>query len=159
MANTQNRDNLPVEVCPLTGIRKEERIESFHKEEEKYEKDKIFPFSKYAAQSDPDVCVGNCEKCEKWETRTEKELYIRDNDTSINHVKYEAGNFFAQYFVSLHFMLIAGYIMRNDIKVGFILSLAFAMLCKLLNDLNGFYPQSFEEWVGEKFNNRNTEDK
>ena len=77
-----------VEICPVVTISKQEMIESFKKENEKWvTSEEIYPFSKYAMENYPDICIGNCEKCRSWETITEKELRMIYNDIGDNLLK------------------------------------------------------------------------
>lgn len=140
-----------VKVCPITGIEKEEKIKHFRAEEEEYAQEETFRFSTYAAQTYPDVCGGNCETCDKWEERTEKELYIRDNDTFTNHVIYEGGYFLENFLYSLPFTLLISGIFYGEIRMGIAMSFAVAMGFKLLDFLGDFYPTSFEKQLEEKF--------
>ena len=141
-------DNVPkVEVCPRNGMRKEEMIKHFHSESVKYEKSGIWPYAKYEAELQPDICIGNCEKCNAWDLHSEKEVYIRENNTFINHVKYELGNFIAYYMFSLPLMLFLGWFIGGDIAYGFIFSFLVALIYKTF----GLYHQSFEKYLGEKY--------
>lgn len=147
-----------IKVCPVSGTEKEEKIKRYKTEEEEYNQKGIYPFSKYAAHYYPDVCCGNCEICSKWEECTEKELYIKDNDTFLNHLKYETGFFLANFLFASPFTLPVGYAFFGEFHYGFALSLAVAMTYALMNMLNGVYPQTFEEWLGERFEKQKGED-
>lgn len=147
MENTQQIDIPRIEVCPSNGMRKEKMIEGFRKESEKYERTGIWPYAKYTAACEPDVCIGNCEKCNAWELRTEKEVYMRENNTFINHVRYELGNFIAHYMFSLPLMLFLGWLISGHFAYGFLFSFLVALIFKTF----GLYPQSYEAYLGEQY--------
>lgn len=147
MASLQTNNILKIEVCPSNGMRKEEMIESYKEDVKKQERTGQWSYAKYTAACEPDICIGNCEKCNAWELRSEKSVYIRENNTFINHVKYELGNFMAYYLLNLPLMMIIGWFIAHNIAYGFIFSFLITMIYKFF----GLYNQSFEDWLGEKY--------
>lgn len=137
-----------IEVCPVVMKRKDERIVHYRKEEEKWLQNEIYPFSKYAMERYPDICIGNCENCEKWKLVTEKELFINDVDTDAERIKYELWRFAFLFFTSTPLMFFIAFIMGN-IFFGFFLSFAFAVI---FTDYSGV---SYNEWLDKKWEEQN----
>lgn len=152
---SQEKETL-VEVCPVVTISKQKMIDSFKSENVKWEKEEIYPFSKYAMENYPDICIGNCEECKNWKTITEKELWMKDNDTVLNHVKYRLRMFVGEYVFSLPIMFIASPIIFGNFRTAFFMSFATAMFFEFLHEVVGFGATSFEEWLENKWETQQT---
>ena len=124
-------------------------IEAFQKETEKYERTGIWPYAKYTAELEPDICIGNCEQCNAWKLSTEKELYVRDNKTFINRLVFDLGYIFAYFFGLLPIMITVGYFIDHNFRIGIFLSLLFAMFIHWL--VHGRTDRSFEKWLRERY--------
>lgn len=139
-----------VEVCPVIKMRKKEKIESYKDENSKWKKEGIYPFSQYAKEQYPDTCIGNCEMCKNWKSITEKELWIYDNKTMFNHIKYILTSFCGHYLISLPFTLVAAPLFYDNVLIAFLLSLCIALLFIFLEEFNHF-GISFEDWLGDRW--------
>lgn len=149
MASLQTDNIHKIEVCPTNGMKKEEMIEHFQKDGEKYERTGIWPYAKYTAELEPDVCIGNCEQCKAWKLSTEKELYVRDNKTFFNRLAFDLSYLFAYFLLSLPITIAVGYFIDNNFRIGIFLSLLFAMFIHWL--VHDRTDRSFEKWLGQKY--------
>lgn len=149
MTNMQMNTIPKIEVCPTNGMKKEEMIEHFQKDSEKQKQTGIWPYAKYAAANQPDICIGNCEQCKNWKLSTEKELYVRDNKTFINRLVFNLGYIFSYFFLLLPITIAAGYCIDHNFRIGIFLSLLFVMFIHWL--VHDRTDQSFEKWLGGKY--------
>ena len=143
MTEPNNRNM--VEICPIFGTRKNDRIKKYQDEKN----GKTFHFAKHYSEKSPDVCIGNCEQCKAWKLSTEKELYIRDNETFINRLVFNLSYIFAYFFSLLPITIAVGYFIDHNFRIGIFLSLLFAMFIHWL--LHDRTDRSFEKWLGEKY--------
>jgi len=143
---TENKEHQnTVEVCTVSGIRKNDRLENFQKEKS----EPSYPFADYFSKEYPDKCKGNCEQCKTWELRTEKELYVKENDTFLNHFQYNAGYLLAYFCLLLPVMIVVGYAINHDVRTGIFLSLLFALVIHWL--VHDRTDRSFKKWLEEKY--------
>lgn len=143
-----------VEICPITSITKDDKIASFKKEPEKWEKEGIYPFSEYAKEKYPQVCIGNCEECKNWKSVTEKELWLMNNDTFANHAKYGLTMFTRDFILSLPITLIVSPFMFGNVISAPLMSLIIAGTFRSLYFLVGFGQPTFNKWLENKWENR-----
>jgi len=149
ITNMQTNIIPKIQVCPTNGTRKEDMIKHFQEDSEKQKQTGIWPYAKYAAANQPDICIGNCEQCKAWKLSTEKELYIKDNKTFINRLAFDLSRLFAYFFLSLPITITVGYFIDHDFRTGIFLSLFFAtFIYWLVHDRTD---QSFEKWLGKKY--------
>lgn len=81
------------------------------------------------------------------EMDNKKELYMRANNTAINHLKYELQAFISSYFFVLPITLIVSYVTYGNIAFGFIMPFAFVLLLNVID----FRPYSFNDWLEDKW--------
>lgn len=147
-----------IKVCPISGMTQEKILEICMMDSQMEEKKEFNAISTYAKKNYPDICEGNCEKCRKWEKITEKELYIRENDTNMKHFLYNVDCFVSCYLSSLPITMICSYISAGHVLYAFSLSAAAALMFVTANTWSGSsYSESFKKWLGEKWEKENWE--
>lgn len=141
-----------VEVCPITGIKKEKKVANYKEEDTLWEQKQIPPFSKYAAEAYPDVCIGDCENCKNWKKLTEKEFFFKENNTAMNKFKYKIKEIAGSFFIGIIIGTIPTLMFFKSLVFVPMMGLSFVLIREVID----FHTFRFEDYLEEKWEEQET---